>query len=67
MIGYCQGMNFIIGRISKYVKNNEHGFWLFVHLVEGILPINFYTQLIGVQVDVKVFNILLNEKLPKVA
>ena len=66
MIGYCQGMNFLVGRISRLKGiTQEQAFWVFTNLVESILPIDYYTQLIGVQVDVKVFGDLIVERLPK--
>jgi Rab-GTPase-TBC domain len=66
IIGYCQGMNFIVARFFQYLPNEEEAFWVFTQLVEAILPIDYYTQLIGVQVDVCVFQDLIKIKLPKV-
>jgi hypothetical protein len=43
MIGYCQGMNFIVGRLMKHMKSEESTFWLFTMLIENILPLNYYT------------------------
>jgi hypothetical protein len=43
MIGYCQGMNFIVARISKVMETEEQAFWVFVQLMESVLPINHYT------------------------
>ena len=43
MIGYCQGMNFIMARILKHIKHEEEAFWIFTNIVEGILPIDYYT------------------------
>lgn len=65
MIGYCQGMNFIVARISQVMETEEQAFWVFAQLMESILPINHYTQLIGVQVEVKVFSWCVKEYLPK--
>jgi hypothetical protein len=65
MIGYCQGMNFIVARISEVMETEEQAFWVFTQLMESILPINHYTQLIGVQVEVKVFSWCVKEYLPK--
>lgn len=43
VIGYCQGMNFVMARFYKYLPDEEQAFWLFTQLVENILPIDFYT------------------------
>lgn len=43
MIGYCQGMNFILGRLIKYLRTEEEAFWVFTLLIESVLPIDFYT------------------------
>jgi|LauGreDrversion4_2_1035121.scaffolds.fasta_scaffold971070_1 hypothetical protein len=48
LIGYCQGMNFVLARMLKVVTDEEQAFWTFTHLVENILPIDYYTQLIGI-------------------
>jgi hypothetical protein len=66
MIGYCQGMNFIVGRLMKHTKSEESTFWLFTMLIENILPLNYYTQMVGVRVEVKVFDKLIEHYLPKV-
>jgi hypothetical protein len=67
MIGYCQGMNFILGRMLKYLQHEEDAFWVFTGLVEGILPIDYYTQLVGVQVDVRVFQDLIADRLKPIS
>ncbi len=58
-IGYCQGFNFIVGRIYKITKNEENAFWIFVQLIESILPISYYSELSGIIVDTSILHILL--------
>lgn len=58
-IGYCQGFNFIVGRILKILRNEEDSFWLFVQLVECILPLSYYSELAGIIVDTSILHILL--------
>ena len=53
-IGYCQGMNFIVGNILKYL-NEEETFWVFTHIVENHLPLDYYSGMIGIMVDQRVF------------
>ena len=50
-IGYCQGFNFIAGFILKTVHNEEEAFWLFVQIIESILPLNYFSNAFGVLVD----------------
>lgn len=63
LVGYCQGMNFVLGRLIKYLTEEE-AFWVFSMLIESILPIDFYTQMVGVQNEVKIFQDLLKEYQP---
>jgi len=44
-------MNFIIGRIRSIFQNEEETFWVFTMLIERILPIDYYAQMIGVNAD----------------
>ena len=49
-IGYCQGFNFIVSFILKIINNEEESFWLFVQIIEKILPLNYYSNVLGVLV-----------------
>lgn len=49
-VGYCQGMNFIVGCLLKYL-NEEQSFWVFTHMVENHLPLDYYSSMIGIMVD----------------
>jgi hypothetical protein len=42
IVGYCQGMNFVLGRLIK-ILSEEEAFWVFTMLIEHILPIDYYT------------------------
>lgn len=42
LVGYCQGMNFILGRLIKFLSEEE-AFWVFTLLIESILPLDFYS------------------------
>ncbi len=71
-IGYCQGFNFIVGRLLKiYTEeviesflNQEEAFWVFVQIVENYLPLNYYSNMCGVMVDSAIINQLLEIYLP---
>jgi hypothetical protein len=63
-IGYCQGMNFIVGTLLRHM-NEVESFWVFVSIAENILPLDYYSDMLGILVDQKVFEELLKEKYPK--
>jgi hypothetical protein len=63
-IGYVQGMNFIVGNLLKVVKNEEECFWLFVQIIEQILPLNYFSELAGLMVDVDILILLLEKYFP---
>lgn len=63
-IGYCQGFNFIAGFILKTVHNEEEAFWLFVQIIESILPLNYFSNAFGVLVDSALISELIKEYLP---
>ena len=65
-MGYCQGLNFIAAFILQCEFSEEETFWLLSVIIEEILPIDYYTSMIGALVDQKVFQDLLRAHNPKV-
>jgi len=63
-IGYTQGFNFIVGRLLQILEDEEETFWLFVQIVETILPVEYYSELAGVMVDSAVILDNINNCLP---
>ena len=61
-IGYCQGMNFVAGRLLK-VLEEEEAFWVLCQLLESILPLDYYSNMVGVLVDQKIFFKLIKTKM----
>ena len=49
-IGYCQGMNFIVSRLLENLSE-EQSFWVFMHIVEDMLPLDYYSQMLGILTD----------------
>ena len=39
-IGYCQGMNFIVGALINFIDDEERCFWIIYHLL--IILIRIY-------------------------
>lgn len=57
-------MNFIAARLLA-VLTEEEAFWTLTQIVECLLPIDYYSNLIGVLLDLKVFQEMLRKKMPK--
>ena len=53
-IGYCQGMNFIVGRLLLIIDNEEQVFWIFTQMIEAYLPGDFFLLFTGVRKDMKI-------------
>jgi hypothetical protein len=64
-IGYCQGMNYVAATLFRVVDDEEDTFWLLCNLLESILPLDYYSQMIEVIVDQKVFVNLLQSRKPE--
>jgi hypothetical protein len=59
-------MNFILGKIIL-IMTEEETFWVFTHLLERILPPDYYAQMMGVNADTEFFkDVLLPTYLPDV-
>lgn len=46
--------------------NEEEAFWTTTMILETILPLDYYSNMIGVLIDQKVFFELLKKKLPDI-
>ena len=57
-------MNFIAGNFLRHM-NEQQSFWLFVSINENLLPIDYYSDMLGILVDQKVFEEMMIEKFPK--
>ncbi|CAG0879469.1 unnamed protein product [Darwinula stevensoni] len=63
-IGYCQGLN-RVAAIALLFLSEEEAFWCLVHIVEHLLPPEYYSRtLLGAQVDQRVLKELVGEKMP---
>ncbi len=43
----------------------EEAFWTFSCIVENIMPVDYFQQMLGARVDQKIIEILIAEKFPK--
>ncbi|KAK1928816.1 Growth hormone-regulated TBC protein 1-A [Phytophthora citrophthora] len=74
VLGYCQSMTFVVGRLlclfqsqslKSLIEVEEQVFWLLDIICEGIFP-SYYTQgMTGLQVDGGVLDRLVRMRLPK--
>ena len=54
-IGYCQGFNYIVGKLLLMLNfNEEDAFWVFTQIAENYLPFDFYIKFAGVRVDMEI-------------
>jgi len=65
-IGYCQGFNFIVAKLLKLFEREEDVFWIFVQIIENILPCEYYSELVGIMSDCSLCLELLKESNKKV-
>ena len=62
-IGYCQGFNFMVGKLLQYYNyNEEKTFWVFTQILENILPLNYYITMYGVLIDTNIIMDILKMK-----
>ena len=64
-VGYFQGMNFIGGRLLLIMGNEEQAFWLFIQIMEKVLPILYYSELVGIVVETTLIENLISLYFPK--
>ena len=62
-VGYCQGLNFIVAQLMRYL-GEEEVFWTLCMIIEVLLPLDYYTCMLGILVDQGVFKKLISKTLP---
>ena len=63
-LGYCQGWSFIAARLLD-VMQEEEAFWTFTQIMEVMLPLDYFSNLQGIQTDMKVVMHLMGKQMPK--
>jgi hypothetical protein len=53
-----------VGRLLKVLDNEEETFWVFTQIIESILPINFYSEMAGLIIDVDILLCLIAKYFP---
>ncbi|KAG2490952.1 hypothetical protein HYH03_010629 [Edaphochlamys debaryana] len=65
-VGYCQGLNFVAGTLLLFLSE-EDAFWCLCALLEDILRGYYDVDMMGMQVDQRVFKRLVAEIHPRLA
>ncbi|KAL5012665.1 hypothetical protein ScPMuIL_011216 [Solemya velum] len=66
VIGYCQGMNFIVAVALLFLDPSD-AFWALVAVTERFFPVHYFDHsLIGAQADQMVLNDILQQELPAI-
>ena len=66
-VGYCQGMNFIAGRILLIMGDEEQTFWIFIQIMEKYLSITYYSELVGIVIETTIIENLISFYFPKLS
>lgn len=64
-IGYCQGFNYIVSYFLELRMDEEETFYITTHLIENIIPPDYYNSMTGVLCDDKLLDYLIRMKLPR--
>ena len=49
-VGYCQGFNFVVGKLLQ-VMREEEAFWTFASIIESLMPVDYFINMVGARVD----------------
>ncbi|KAI1471152.1 TBC-domain-containing protein [Daldinia caldariorum] len=67
-VGYCQGMNLIAANLLLIMPSAEDAFWVFVSIIERILPQGYYDHsLMASRADQHVLRQYVSQILPKLS
>ena len=60
LFGYTQGCNQIVGRLFETIGDEEKTFWVFSQLMESILPVDYYSRMLGLYADINIVRCLFS-------
>ena len=66
LVGYCQGMNFVVALLLDHVSE-KHAFWALVLIVEQVNPATYERDMLGLHTDQRVLAQLLGLRLPQLS
>ena len=64
-MGYCQGLNYICYYLLNFGFTEERVFWMLAYLVENLIPKGYYSTMVAVIADIRLFKYILKIKSPK--
>ena len=65
-IGYCQGLNFVAFFLMTMQFTEEESFWILSQITETVIPMDYYTNMVGVACDQQIFLEILSIIKPKI-
>lgn len=63
-IGYCQGLNFVVGMLLLILRNEEKTFWLLDTLTRHMLPDFYAADMVAVKAEQELLGDIIKWKLP---
>ena len=65
-VGYCQGLNFVVNFLITMQFTEEEAFWILSNIIETVIPMDYYTNMIGVVTDQQLFLAILKLMHPEI-
>lgn len=65
-VGYCQGLNFVANFLITMQFTEEEAFWILSNIIEIVIPMDYYTNMIGVVTDQQLFLAILAQLHPEI-
>lgn len=66
-VGYCQGINYLVGILLIITRSEEKSFWLLTSMMEDILPSYYDKSMAHTLAELGVLDELVRDRLPSVA
>ena len=60
---YFKGLISIAEQILLVINDEEKAFWILIKIIEDYLPFNYYVELIGVKINIKIYFSEISEEL----
>ncbi len=64
-VGYCQGLNMLASYLVIKGLSEEEAFWVIVHLIEEVIPREYYSTMISLTADINLLLLFLSARHPK--
>lgn len=65
-IGYCQGLNGVVAYfLAQKELQEEESFWVLVHILEELMPRDYYSNMLSLRSDIQIVYKILSVKDPQ--